>query len=317
MNLSVASGLIELCATEAGPADGPRALPNGSGAKVARRLAEIAAARLLDAPAAAEEQLRRALVVGYGELEPRERAQLRSRLVTAIAAQPGRDRDLAGAAAAAAACWQPISAADSAHLWLVAGRAWHRAGRHARAAAAFDRILFGVDVAYPRGELALVRSEFAESLLRLGRYRQAAWQFTEAARLLDGSAADRHQHADLVWSAAVARECCGQESAAIGGYLRAAGLWGELGKIVPRARCLRAAAWLQLRGPGGRIRGPWWLTIAVLLTELHQLIAVEPAAHLAEELDRTRGQFAQMCAQASGRRADPEHSGPLHGHHPR
>ncbi|MFI5502499.1 hypothetical protein ACIA5E_25865 [Nocardia asteroides] len=292
----------------------PEHLRPGAAAAAARRLAGIAAIRLADAPAAAEEQLRRALVVGCGELDGRELAQLRTRLVTAIAAQPDRDRDLARAAAAAAACWQPLSTADAAHLWVVAGRAWARAGRHAEAVTAFDRPLIADGVGYPAGELALVRGEFAESLLRLGRYRQAAWQFTEAARLIAGIPAQRRLHADLVWSAAVARECCGQESEALGGYLRAAGLWGELGKIVPRARCLRAAAWLQLRGPGGRIRGPWWITIDVLMAELNRLHAAEPGAHIAAELARTRGQFAQMCAQASGPAADravPERTDPL------
>ncbi len=276
------------------------ALEPGAGLRAARRLAVVAAARLVDAPAAAEEQLRRALVVGAGELAGRELAQLRTQLVTALAAQPDRDREVARAAAAAAASWQPISGADAAHLWLVAGRAWHRAGRHGEAVTAFDRALLGGPPHYPPGELSLARAEFAESLIRLRRYRQAAWQFTEAARLLSGAPADRHRHADLVWLAAVARECCGQESLALGLYLRAAGLWGEQGRIVPRARCLRAAAWLQLRGPHGYVRGPWWVTIDVLLAELGRLVAENPAAHVAEELDRTRAQFAQMCAQASG-----------------
>lgn len=314
---SVPPGPIAAHAVAAPPEAGPPAVPDGSGARVARRLAELAAVRLAEAPGAAEEQLRRALVVGYGELAPREQAQLRSRLVTAIAAQPDRDRDLARAAAAAAACWHPISAADAAHLWLVAGRAWHRAGEDAEAVTAFERVLLGGQVAYPPGELAQVRAEFAEALIRSRRYRQAAWQYTEAARLLARSPADRRRHADLVWSAAVARECCGQESAALGGYLRAAGLWGELGKIVPRARCLRAAAWLQLRGPHGRIRGPWWVTMNALLTELNQLHLADPAVHIATELDRTRGQFAQMCAQAAGRRAGQTWSGPSEGRDPR
>ncbi|MEU4598586.1 hypothetical protein [Nocardia sp. NPDC023988] len=282
-------------------AEAARLLEPGSLARAARKLATIAAARLLDAPGAAEEQLRRALVVGAAELGGRERAELRTRLVTAIAAQPGRARDVARAAAAAAADWAPISAADSAHLWIVAGRSWHRARAHAEAARAFDHALLdGAAVGYPPGELARVRAVFAESLNHLGRYREAAWQFTEAARLIAGSPTERHRHADLLWSAAVARECCGQESEALGGYLRAAGLWGEQDKIVPRARCLRAAAWLQLRGPGGTLRGPWWVTLDVLLTELNRLVATDPAAHHVEELRRTRSQFAQMCAQASG-----------------
>ncbi|MFC6013231.1 hypothetical protein [Nocardia lasii] len=282
-------------------APGARRPTPGSGARVARRLAGIAAARLVDAPEAAEEQLRRALIVGAGELECRELAAMRTQLVTAIAAQPGRDRAVARAAASAAACWHPISAADSVHLWLVAGRAWHRAGRHAEAVVAFDRPLLSGLAGYPPAELSLVRAQFAESLNHLGRYRQAAWQYTEAARLVADLPAKRRRHADLVWSAAVARECCGQEVEALGGYLRAAGLWGEQDKIVPRARCLRAAAWLQLRGPRGRARGPWWVTIDVLLAELNQRVAAEPAVHVVEELQRTRAQFAQMCAQSGAR----------------
>ncbi|MFD3594729.1 hypothetical protein ACFWU5_18560 [Nocardia sp. NPDC058640] len=287
------------------PDVGPARLAPGSGARAARRLAMIAAARLVDAPAAAEEQLRRALIVGAGELGGRELAAMRTQLVTAVAAQPGRDRDVARAAAVAAGCWHPISPADSVHLWLVAGRAWHRAGKHAEAVVAFDRPLLSGAAGYPPAELSLVRAQFGESLNHLGRYRQAAWQFTEAARLIAATPAKRRRHADLVWSAAVARECCGQESEALGGYLRAAGLWGEQDKIVPRARCLRAAAWLQLRGPQGQVRGPWWVTIDVLLAELNRRVDAEPAAHLVEELKRTRAQFAQMCAQTSA----PAHRG--------
>ncbi|WP_410875002.1 hypothetical protein [Nocardia sp. A7] len=291
----------------------------GSGARAARRLAETAAARLVDAPAAAEEQLRRALVVGAGELCGRELAAMRTQLVTAVAAQPGRGRDVARAAASAAACWQPISPPDAVHLWLVAGRAWHRAGQHAQAVAAFDRPLLTLSVGYPPAELALVRTQFAESLNHLGRYRQAAWQFAEAARLIAGSPAQRRRHADLVWSTAVARECCGQESEALGGYLRAAGLWGEQNMIVPRARCLRAAAWLQLRGPRGHVRGPWWVTIKVLLAELDRRVTADPAAHLVEELTSTRAQFAQMCAQTSSPREPHDvarWSGPLRSWRP-
>lgn len=283
---------------------------SGSGVRAARRLAELAALRLIDAPAAAEEQLRRALVVGGGELSGRELAVLRTQLVTAVAAQPGRDRDVARAAATAAECWQPISVADSVHLRLVAGRAWHRAGRHAEAVAEFDLPLLNIDIGYPPRELAQVRAEFAESLIRLGRYRQAAWQFTEAARLLAGSSADRHRHADLVWSAAVTRECCGQETEALGGYLRAAELWGDQDKVVPRSQCLRAAAWLQLRGEPNRVRGQWRVTVEALLAELDRCVTADPAAHLVEELERTRCQYSQMCEQASG--VDEHEDAPLY-----
>ncbi|GGK63835.1 hypothetical protein GCM10011591_40130 [Nocardia camponoti] len=261
-------------------------------------MAEAGSALLISEPARAVDVLTEA--IGLGVLELRETALLRSQVVGAVAASGGPPTELAQAATAAALAWHDLSAADCAHQWVVAGRAWHRAGAHADAVAALERPLSGPDLAYPDSELARVRAEFAESLNQLGRYRQAAWQFTEAARLVVGSGADRRRHADWVWSAAVARECCGQETAALGGYLRAAGLWGELGKIVPRARCLRAAAWLQLRGPNGRIRGPWWLTIDVLLVELNEHIARVPGPHLAEELKRTRNQFAQMCSQASG-----------------
>ncbi|MDO3649620.1 hypothetical protein [Nocardia mangyaensis] len=283
---------------------------SGSGARAARRLAELAALRLIDAPAAAEEQLRRALVVGGGELRGRELAVLHTQLVTAVAAQPGRDRDVARAAATAAECWRPISAADSVHLRLVAGRAWHRAGRHAEAVAALDLPLLNAETGYPPRELAQVRAEFAESLIRLGRYRQAAWQFTEAARLLAGSSTDRHRHADLVWSAAVTRECCGQEAEALGGYLCAADLWGDQDKIVPRSQCLRAAAWLQLRGESNRVRGQWWVTVEALLAELDRCVTADPAAHLVEELERTRSQYTQMCEQATD--VDEREGAPLY-----
>lgn len=287
----------------AGP--GPVESAGVAEAEVARRLAGIAATRLVDAPAAAEEQLRRALIAGTG-LDARERAALHTQLVTAVAAQPGRDQDVARAAAAAAECWQPISAADAVHLWLVAGRAWHRVGHHAEAVAALDRPLLSAHIGYPPGELAQVRAEFAESLIRLGRYRQAAWQFTEAARLLAGSATDRHRHADLVWSAAVTRECCGQEPEAVAGYLRAAGLWADQDKIVPRAQCLRAAAWLQLRGDPAKVGGPWRTTVEDLLAELDGRLGADPAAHLVEERDRTRDQYARMCEQAAGEQDEDE-----------
>ncbi|MFF0541905.1 hypothetical protein ACFYTF_03625 [Nocardia thailandica] len=224
------------------------------GVQVARKLARLAAVRAAEAPAAAEVQLRRALLIGSCGASPRELALLRAQLVGVIAGQAGREADAAEAALAAARAWRPISAADTAHYTVVAARALRRAGRHAEAVAAFEKPLLGTRTPYTGAQLSAVRAEYADSMRRLGRHRDAAWQFTEAARLIAGRADDRHRHAELVWAAATAREQCGQLEAAVAGYVRAGVLWDQLDLQGPRERCLSAAArvWDALAAGGPR-----------------------------------------------------------------
>ncbi|MFI9505084.1 hypothetical protein [Nocardia sp. NPDC052566] len=261
----------------------------------ARRLAELATARLSDDPGVAEAQLREALQFGAGVLPAEHVARLSSQLVTAVAGQPGRDLELADAALNAAARWEGISEPDVVHHTVVAARALHRAGRHGEAAVLFEQALADNVIPYPRAELALVRGQFGDSLQRLGRNQDAAKQFAEAARLVQHDADRRELHAELAWSAAGALEGCGQEEQALAAYLRAAELWDLLGMIRPRAKCLRSAAWLQLWNGG-----PALDTMRELLAELRALALTAPSLDISNEIANTRDQMVQMLAEDVG-----------------
>lgn len=151
-------------------------------------LADLAATHLLDDPGPAERHLRRALLIGDGTLPAEHLARLGSQLVMVVAGQSGRERELADVALRAAARWEGISAADASHLSFVAARAYHRAGRHEQAAAQFERSLAAGSAPYPDIEMAVLRGQYGKSLKLLGRYRAAAEQFVEAARLVRDAA---------------------------------------------------------------------------------------------------------------------------------
>ncbi|MEV0294071.1 hypothetical protein [Nocardia sp. NPDC050710] len=259
-------------------------------ASEALRLADLAAAHLLDDPGQAEEHLRRALAIGARVLPAEHLARLSSQLVMVISGQPGRELALAEVALDAAARWDPISEADAVHLTFVAARAYHRAGRHGEAAALFEQPIEAGVLPYPDNEMAVLRGQYGKSLKLLGRHREAAVQFVEGARLADGAPGSTELQADLAWSAASALDACGADDQARVSYLRAAQLWGDLGRIGPRARCLRSAAWLQYWGESPNADAGI-AALGELIAELEQL---DESPEAANELAHTRRQLADM-----------------------
>ncbi|WP_067840804.1 hypothetical protein [Nocardia lijiangensis] len=261
----------------------------------AERLAGLAAARLLDAPDEAEEYLRKALALGAGALPAETLARWHSQLVMVLAGRPGRELELAESALHAAARWGGVSDADAVHLTLVAARALHRAGRHAEAVELFEPPLAAQDAPYPAPEMAVLRGQFGKSLRRIGRYREAGAQFLEGARLIGNDPARVEAEAELIWSAASALDAGGAEDQARQAYLRAAQLWGELGRIGPRSRCLRSAAWLRYWSADSEAdREAGIAALGEVLAELEALARREPSAQVTLELEYTRNQLADM-----------------------
>lgn len=188
-----------------------------------------------------------------------------------------------------------ISDADAVHLTFVAARAFHRAGRHGEAAALFEQPIAAGKAPYPAAEMAVLRRQYAESLRRLGRFRAAARQFVEAARLVQDDPERIELQADLAWAAATALENCDEDDQALVAYLRAAQLWGALGRVGSRARCLRSAAWVQVWSRSAESdERPWLATMGGLLAELEQLAGTAPSAEVTNELAHTHSQLADM-----------------------
>ncbi|WP_067890868.1 hypothetical protein [Nocardia vaccinii] len=276
------------------------------------RLAEWAIARLAVDPAGAERRLRRALEAGASTLPGEQLARLSSLLVTAISGQRGRESTLADAALVAAWRWEPLSAADALHHTLVAARAYHRADRHGEAAALFEQPLALESgssgqslpdnaIPYPPAEIALIRRQFGESLNALNRYRDAAAQFAEAARLIENDPRQRELIADLVHAEAAALSVCGRDADALVAYLRAANLFADLDRIGPRARSLRSAAWLQFWGGESVAAAPrvGLATMRTLLEDLERLARTAASPEVRGELLQTRRQLDTMREEAS------------------
>lgn len=256
----------------------------------ALRLAELGTAELSVDPAAAEGHLRQALAIGVSVLPAEHLARLSSQLVIALAGQPGRELDLADAAVRAGARWEGLSEPDLLHHTVIAARAFHRAGRHGEAVALFEEAL-AAQVPYPAAELATVRAQFGASLRALHRYEEAARQFAEGARLVEHDPERRALHAELAWSVATTLDYCERPEAALAAYLRAAALFGELGEVVPRARCVRSAAWFQLWGYGSEQDRSWFAAMRAMIAELEQ---APSSAEVSEELAETRRQLDEM-----------------------
>ncbi len=291
----------------------PAARTAGSGQRHAtEQLAEWAVARLAVDPAGAERRLRRALEAGASTLPAEHLARLSSLLVTAISGQSRRESALADAALVAAWRWEPLSAADALHHTLVAARAYHRADRHGEAAALFEQPLSlesgssgrsapGTAIPYPPAEIAVIRRQFGESLNALNRYRDAAAQFAEAARLIQNDPRQRELVADLVHAEAAALSVCGRDADALTAYLRAADLFAELDRIGPRARSLRSAAWLQFWGGESVAADPrvGLATMRALLEDLQRLARTAASPEVRGELLQTRRQLDTMREEAS------------------
>ncbi|WP_280499106.1 hypothetical protein [Nocardia cyriacigeorgica] len=273
------------------------------------RLIEAATARLHTDPAAAETQLRRALALASGVLPREDLARLNSLLVSALAGQPGREADLADAALYASARWSGLSEADAAHHSCVAARAFHRAGQHGPAAALFEQVVGDPDLGYPASELAVIGAQYGASLSALGKPAEAARQFASAARLIEQLPGHDRLRAELAEAAAEALSRAGRSAEALAAFLRAAQLWGDLGRIGARGECLRRVAWMQTWDADADSASPAWLaTIDGLIAELSAALArdpaPEPAAALAAELAITREQRARMRAEIDGEDGD-------------
>ncbi|MBF6356956.1 hypothetical protein IU449_20820 [Nocardia higoensis] len=273
--------------------------PDPGPAEEATRLGELAAGSLLSAPTEAEGYLRAALAAGTGVLSEEQIARLHAQLVTALSGAPDREAELAEVALDAARHWEELSGDTATHLVFVAARALHRAGRHARAAELFARALAKA-APYPVPEMAVLRGQYGRSLRLLSDHRGAARQYLAAAHAIRGHADQRELRAELTWSAASALDACGADGPAALAYLRAAELWGELGRTGPRARCLRSAAWLRFwAAPTGELRGPSIEALRSLLAELQERAERQPSREIANELDHTRRQLTDMLDSRS------------------
>jgi tetratricopeptide (TPR) repeat protein len=209
-------------------------------------------------PKAAEAHVREAVAHGGELLDPGQAAHLASLLAEATGAQPGRERDFVDASLAAAAAWDGISEPDTLHNTFNAARGYARLGRPAEAAALFAEIMPRVDVPYAPPVVAMTREQYGRSLTEIGHHAEAARQFLEAARLIQEDP-DQAAHARLAGAAAEALQRSGQQAEALAAYQRAAQLFGDLGHVAARVRCLRSAAWLQFETPaaaGSDAAGP-------------------------------------------------------------
>ena len=249
-------------------------------------------------PKAAETRVREAVAHGGDLLEPGQAAHLASLLAEATGAQPGRERDFVDASLAAAAAWAGISEPDTLHNTFNAARGYGQLGRHAEAAALFAEVMPHVDVPYAPPVIAVIREQYGRSLTGTGHHAAAAREFLEAARLVQDDA-DQAGHARLAGAAAEALQRAGQNAEALAAYQRTAQLFGDLGHVVARVRCLRSAAWLQLETadtgePDGEVLGV--ATMRAVLTELESLPADSSSPELDTELAATRTQLDQMLA---------------------
>jgi tetratricopeptide (TPR) repeat protein len=272
------------------------ASPAPSAASGARLDELIARARELQAgdPQQAESYARDALAHAIG-LPPQGAAMLASLRANALSQLPDRAAEFADASLTAAARWDGISEPDTLHNTFNAARAYARLNRHAEAAALFAEAMPKVDVPYDPAGIAQTREAYARSLRALGRHRDAAEQFLEAARLIAGDPDNASAHALVAADAALALQQSGQHGAALAAFQRAAELFGKLGNTVARVRCLRSAAWLQFRTDGdGKRTGV--TTMRSVLASLESLSQQDPAA---AERDNTVEQLDKMLKIAA------------------
>jgi tetratricopeptide (TPR) repeat protein len=254
-------------------------------------------------PKAAETRVREAVDHGGDLLEPGQAAHLAALLAEATGAQPGRERDFVDASLAAAAAWAGISEPDTLHHTFNAARGYGLLGRNAEAVALFAEVMPHVDVPYAPPVVAMTREQYGRSLTGTGQHAEAAREFLEAARLVQDDA-DQAVHARLAGAAAEALQRAGRGGEALAAYQRAAQLFGDLGQVVARVRCLRSAAWLQFEAPDadepdadepdGAALGV--ATMQAVLSELESLPADSSSPELDTELAATRTQLDQMLA---------------------
>ena len=257
-------------------------------------------------PQAAETYAREALTYSVA-FDRRQAAMLASLLVEALSRQRDKALDLADAALSAAARWDGISEPDTLHNTFNAARAYIQLDRHAEAAALFAQAMPRVSVPYDPAGVAMTREQYGRSLRAIGRHEEAAEQFLEAARIVGDDPAQVQAQANLASAAAESLQRSGQRDAALPAFRRAAALFGQLGYVVGRVRCLRSAAWIEFSGDldaGAEAVGV--ATMRAVLAELEQLTAADASAELATELDHTRKQLEGMLQDlANGGSPEP------------
>lgn len=182
-------------------------------------------------------------------------------------------------------------------------------GQHGPAAALFDQVVGDPDLGYPASELAVIGAQYGASLSALGRPGEAARQYVSAAKLIEHLPGHDEFRAELAEAAAVALARAGRSAEARAAYLRAAQLWGGLGRIGARAECLRRVAWMQTWDADADSESPAWLaTIEGLIAELSAALDEGPSAEqdtdLAAELVTTREQRTQMRTEITGEAGD-------------
>jgi tetratricopeptide (TPR) repeat protein len=256
---------------------------------------------------AAEDLASRAIEYGGGLVERERAAHLSSLLVETISRQEGRELDLVTAALTAATRWDGLSEPDTLHNTFTAARAYYFADRPAEAAALFEEAMPRVEIPYDSHGIATTRRQYGDSLNAIGRPREAAEQYLEAARLLQDDPDNRVPHAQLAWSAAEALRDAGQGDEALAAYQRAARLWSELGEVTPRVRCLRSAAWLLYAKDDGATEGdggtpdaterPGVVAMRAVLAELESLAQGTPSEEVVAELAETRRQLDSMLGE--------------------
>ena len=211
----------------------------------------------------AERHIRAALAHGGDVIGTQERARLSSLLVEILSRQRERQLDLVDAALRAAELWEGLSEPDTLHNRFTAASAYASLDRYGEAAALFDELMPRVHVPYDGPGIAMRREQYGDCLTQLGEYRKAAEQYVAAATLVQDDPQNRVAHARVAWSAAQALQSAGMFGEAQPAYRRVAELWGELGNIPARVRCLRSAAWLA----------GWESTWTEALEQMHAVLA--------------------------------------------
>jgi tetratricopeptide (TPR) repeat protein len=251
----------------------------------------------------AERHARDALAHGGDLLDRTARARLYSLLTEVLWQQPERRLDVVDAALRAGDLWDGTSEPDSLHNRFIAARAYAGLKRHGEAAALFDELMPRVNVPYDSAGVAMTREQYADCLTQLGEHRRAAEQYLAAATLVQDDPRNRLPHARLAWSAAQALQSAGLTAEALPAYRRAADLWGEIGNLAARARCLRSAAWLigwsKDDGEDATDDAParWTQALAAMRAVLAELTALPPEDRpepIAEEIGHTNDQLRQM-----------------------
>ncbi len=255
--------------------------------------------------AAAERHARDAIAHGSDVISAHERARLGSLLVEILSRQRERQLDLVDAALRAAERWEGLSEPDMLHNRFTAASAYASVERYGEAAALFDELMPRVHVPYDGPGIAMRREQYGDCLTQLGEHRKAAEQYVAAAALVQDDPQNQVAHARVAWSAAQALQSAGLVSEALPAYRRVAELWGELGNLPARVRCLRSAAWLVGWETG------WTQALEQMQAALAELKAIPEAERsqpIEAEIGYTADQIDQMLVNLRDAEGDDDDS---------